>query len=97
MPFTTIACPSAPKTIPTPPVLESAIAAARDVNHRTQARYFSVLIALLSALPANESAHRWRPLPDSRTARLRGGAAIRCSALLEHRDSRSQLTKKISN
>jgi hypothetical protein len=27
------------------------------------------------------SAHRWRPLHDSRIAKLCGGAAIRCSAL----------------
>ena len=30
----------------------------------------------------NDSAHRWRPLRDARTIRLRGGAAIRCSAWL---------------
>jgi hypothetical protein len=29
---------------------------------------------------ANDSAHRWRPLCDSRTARRCRGAAIRCSA-----------------
>src|SRR5207237_1259380 len=30
----------------------------------------------------NESAHRWRPLRDSRIAERRGGAALRCSAWL---------------
>ena len=29
---------------------------------------------------AQRSAHRWRPLRDARIAKLRGGAAIRCSA-----------------
>lgn len=34
---------------------------------------------MLIVLP-NDSAHRWRPLRGSRIAKLRGGAAIRCSA-----------------
>jgi len=29
---------------------------------------------------ANDSAHRWRPLRDSRISKPPGGAAIRCSA-----------------
>ena len=43
----------------------------------------SSLMAMVSirVLPPNESAHRWRPLRDSRTAERCRGAAIRWSAL----------------
>lgn len=49
-----------------------------EISSLTRALWIGVLIGTV----ANDSAHRWRPLCDSRITKLRGGAAIRCSAVL---------------
>lgn len=46
-----------------------------------------------SVLWLNDSAHRWRPLRGSRITKLRGGAAIRCSAWFGFFGARKDMVK----